>query len=47
MMSIDEMNLEWDAWIDPANPPARACTEARLVGPEWLVEVMVTAVLDD
>lgn len=45
MMAIDEMNIVWDAWIDPQNPPARACVEARLTGPEWLVEVMVVAAL--
>ena len=37
------MNAVWDAWIDPKNPPARACVQARLVGPEYLVEVMITA----
>ncbi len=37
------MNAVWEAWVDPENPPARACTEARLAAPEFLVEVMVTA----
>ncbi|MBM1689973.1 RidA family protein [Sulfitobacter geojensis] len=41
--TISEMNAVWDAWIDPANPPARACVEARLATPEFLVEVMITA----
>lgn len=45
MMAVDDMNAIWDAWIDPENPPARACVEARLTGPEWLVEVMVVAAL--
>jgi enamine deaminase RidA (YjgF/YER057c/UK114 family) len=36
-------NEEWNAWVDPENPPARACIEARLVLPQLLVEVMVTA----
>ncbi len=40
---FDEMNAVWDAWIDPANPPARACVEARLATPDFLVEVMITA----
>lgn len=42
--SITDMNAVWDAWIDPANPPARACVEARLATPDYLVEVMITAV---
>ncbi|SDX55141.1 RidA family protein [Litoreibacter albidus] len=43
MAQVDDMNTVWDAWIDPANPPARACVESRLVTPEFLVEVMVIA----
>ncbi len=45
MAEIAEMNAVWDAWIDPANPPARACTEAAMVLPKFKVEVMVTAAL--
>src|SRR5258706_10795250 len=26
--TFDEMNAVWEAWIDPANPPARATVEA-------------------
>lgn len=43
MAQVDHMNAVWDAWIDPANPPARACVESRLVTPEFLVEVMIIA----
>lgn len=43
MDHIGEMNAVWDAWIDPANPPARACVESRLATAEYLVEVMITA----
>lgn len=39
----DEMNAIWDAWIDPANPPARACVESKLAMPKYDVEIMVTA----
>jgi len=39
------MNAVWDGWIDPENPPARACVEARLATPEFQVEAMVTAAL--
>ena len=41
--TFDEMNAAWEAWVDPANPPARATVEARLAAPEYLVEIMVTA----
>ncbi len=37
------MNAVWDAWIDPANPPARATGEARLATPDYKVEFIVTA----
>ncbi|HET9620967.1 MAG TPA: RidA family protein [Kofleriaceae bacterium] len=37
-----EMNKAWEAWIDPANPPARATVEAKLAG-AYLVEIMVEA----
>ncbi|SHH64808.1 RidA family protein [Cognatishimia maritima] len=44
--TVGEMNAVWDAWIDPENPPARACVESRLVAPEFLVEVMIVATKD-
>jgi len=37
------MNEVWDAWVDPANAPARATVEARLARPELLVEMMAVA----
>jgi len=43
MDTFNEMNEIWDAWIDPANPPARACVESRLAAPQFTVEIMVTA----
>jgi len=36
---FDRMNAVYDAWIDPANPPARACVEARLADPDLRVEM--------
>ena len=39
----DPMNEVWVEWIDKANPPARACVEAKLARPELLVEIMVVA----
>ena len=38
-----EMNVVWDAWVDTANPPARAAIEASLANPQYLVEIMVVA----
>ena len=41
--TFDEMNKVWEGWIDKSNPPARATVEAKLAGPDYLVEIMVTA----
>ena len=40
---FDAMNAVWDAWVDKANPPARATSEGKLASPEYLVEIIVTA----
>jgi enamine deaminase RidA (YjgF/YER057c/UK114 family) len=37
------MNAVYDAWLDRANPPARATGEARLATPDYRVEFIVTA----
>lgn len=37
------MNSVWDAWVDTANPPARATSEARLADPGYRVEIVITA----
>jgi len=39
------MNEIWDAWVDPANPPARATGESRLASPDYLVEMIVIAAI--
>ncbi|MFJ6327147.1 MULTISPECIES: RidA family protein [unclassified Rhizobium] len=41
-----EMNTAWEAWVDPANTPARATSEAKLAAPKYKVEFIVTAALD-
>ena len=41
--TFEEMNAAWDAWVDPANTPARATVEARLAAPKYLVEIAVIA----
>ena len=40
------MNTVYDAWIDPATPPARAAIEARLAHPALKVEIIAVAALD-
>lgn len=45
MADFATMNAVYDAWIDPANPPARAAGEAKLATPDYLVEFIVTAAI--
>ncbi len=40
---FDAFNTVYDAWIDPANPPVRACFEARLADPDLRVELTAIA----
>lgn len=42
---FDAMNKLWDAWVSPGHTPARACVEAKLAGPQYLVEIGVIAAL--
>jgi enamine deaminase RidA (YjgF/YER057c/UK114 family) len=41
--TFTEMNGVWDVWVDKVNPPARATVEARLVAPDYKVEIAVIA----
>ncbi|HEX3884949.1 MAG TPA: RidA family protein [Stellaceae bacterium] len=43
MALFSQMNAVWNDWVDPANPPCRACVRADMARPEVLVEIMVTA----
>ena len=43
MTNFAEMNAVWDAWVDSANPPARATGEAKLATPQYKVEIIITA----
>ena len=45
MSTFGEMNAVWEGWIDPANPPARATSEAALATPDYKVEFIVTAAI--
>ena len=38
-----DMNSVWDAWVDKTHPPARATLEAKLVTPDYKVEIAVIA----
>ncbi len=40
---FNEMNEIWDVWVDRDSPPARACVQAAMARPEWLLEIIVTA----
>jgi enamine deaminase RidA (YjgF/YER057c/UK114 family) len=37
------MNAVWDAWVVPAQTPARATVQAKLNDPKMKVEIMVVA----
>jgi enamine deaminase RidA (YjgF/YER057c/UK114 family) len=43
MALFSQMNAVWNGWVDPENPPCRACVRADMARPEILIEIMVTA----
>jgi enamine deaminase RidA (YjgF/YER057c/UK114 family) len=43
MGDYDAMNAVWDAWVPKGHAPARACVQAAIAEPEYLVEVSVIA----
>lgn len=43
MAGFAEFNEVWDAWVPPGQAPARACVQADLANPKFLVEIGVTA----
>ena len=51
MVYITDMSLKadmdsvWIPWVDPANPPTRACVGTNL-GPNKLVEIVVSAAIE-
>jgi enamine deaminase RidA (YjgF/YER057c/UK114 family) len=40
-----QMNKAWETWVAADAKPARATVEARLVAPEYKVEIQVVALL--
>ncbi|SPH19942.1 2-iminobutanoate/2-iminopropanoate deaminase [Ascidiaceihabitans donghaensis] len=45
MGDFEAMNEVWDAWVPKGHAPARACGEAKLARPGFLVEILVIAAL--
>ncbi|MDG3575916.1 RidA family protein [Rhizobium sp. YJ-22] len=45
MSTFGEMNAVWESWVDPANTPARATSQAALATPDYKVEFTVVAAL--
>jgi enamine deaminase RidA (YjgF/YER057c/UK114 family) len=43
MRLFEDHNSVWNAWVDPINPPVRACVTADFWRPGMLVEIMVIA----
>ena len=43
MADFQGMNAVWDAWVDPANPPARATCGVALARPGMRVEMVAVA----
>ena len=40
------MNSVWDEWVTQGHTPAHATVQAKLAGPEWKVEIVVTAAVE-
>lgn len=45
MNDFAAMNAAWQAWVSPQGLPTRATVEAKLAGPEFTVEIVVTAAI--
>lgn len=45
IMTFDEMNRSWEAWLAPGAAPARATVEARIANPGYRVEIACSAAL--
>ncbi len=47
MSHYDEFNKVWDVWVPQGQAPSRACVEAKLVFPDFNVEVAVVAAVKE
>jgi enamine deaminase RidA (YjgF/YER057c/UK114 family) len=45
MSTFSEMNKAWAEWVAKGHAPARATVESKLAGPDWKVEIMLTAAI--
>ena len=45
MADFAAMNSVWEAWVVPAQTPARATVQAKLAGPDYKIEIQVVAAL--
>jgi enamine deaminase RidA (YjgF/YER057c/UK114 family) len=43
--TFPEMNAVWDKWVVQGHTPARATVEAKLVAPQYKVEIAVVAAI--
>jgi enamine deaminase RidA (YjgF/YER057c/UK114 family) len=43
ILTFDEMNAVWDAWVPEGQAPARACVETKFPFEQVKVEIQVTA----
>lgn len=41
--TFGEMNRVWESWVSASAKPARATVEAKMVAPEYRVEIQVVA----
>jgi enamine deaminase RidA (YjgF/YER057c/UK114 family) len=44
---IAAMNEVWDAWVVPGTAPPRATVQAALANPDYRIEIVVTAAVQD
>lgn len=45
MADFKAMNAEWEPWLAPGQPPARATVQASLAAPQYKVEIQAIAAL--
>ena len=43
--TFPQMNKAWEAWVPAEGKPARATVEAKMVAPEYRVEIQVVALV--
>lgn len=43
MADYDAMNIVWENWLPEDSAPVRACLQAKLASPQYLIELALTA----